>query len=80
MKGAEAAYEQTDAQLQNQLMDKRTQAAQVSSQYQTAKLTLETPGLRRFGQRARLAMLVDSLRTSSPLLTITALQSERGGK
>ncbi len=41
LKGAKAAYEQTDAQLQNQLMDKRTQAAQVSSQYQTAKLTLD---------------------------------------
>jgi HlyD family secretion protein len=41
LKGAEAAYEQTGAQLQNQLMDKRTQAAQVSSQYQTAKLTAE---------------------------------------
>ena len=38
LKGAEAAYEQTKAQLQNQLMDKRTQAAAVSSQYRTAEM------------------------------------------
>ncbi|HVB59161.1 MAG TPA: efflux RND transporter periplasmic adaptor subunit [Candidatus Acidoferrales bacterium] len=42
LKGAEAAYEQTKAQLENQLMDKRTQGAQISSQYQTAKLTAES--------------------------------------
>lgn len=39
LKGAEAAYEQTKAQLQNQLMDKRTQAAAISSQYRTAEMT-----------------------------------------
>ena len=38
LKGAEASYEQTKAQLQNQLMDKRTQAAAVSSQYRTAQM------------------------------------------
>ena len=42
LKGAEASYEQTKAQLENQLMDKRTQAAQISSQYQTAKLAAES--------------------------------------
>jgi HlyD family secretion protein len=36
MKGAQASLEQTKAQLQNQLMDKRTQAAQISAQYRTA--------------------------------------------
>ena len=38
LKGAQASYEQTKAQLQNQLMDKRTQAAAVSSQYRTAEM------------------------------------------
>ena len=36
MKGAEANLEQTKALLQNQLMDKRTQAAALSSAYRTA--------------------------------------------
>jgi HlyD family secretion protein len=38
LKGAQASYEQTKAQLQNQLMDKRTQAAAVSSQYRTEEM------------------------------------------
>jgi len=38
LKGAQASYEQTQAQLQNQLMDKRTQAASISSQYRTADM------------------------------------------
>ena len=38
LKGAQATYEQTKALLQNQLMDKRTQAAAISSQYHTADL------------------------------------------
>ncbi len=42
LKGAEAEYSNRKAQLQNQLMDKRTQAAQISSQYQTAKLAAES--------------------------------------
>jgi multidrug efflux pump subunit AcrA (membrane-fusion protein) len=42
MKGAEANLEQTRALLQNQLMDKRTQAASVSSAYHTALLDKET--------------------------------------
>lgn len=41
LKGAQAAYEQTKAQLENQLMDKRTQAASVSSQYRTAEMQKE---------------------------------------
>jgi HlyD family secretion protein len=41
VKGAEASLEQTKAQLQNQLMDKRTQAAQISSQYRTAEMLKE---------------------------------------
>jgi HlyD family secretion protein len=38
LKGAQASLEQTKAQLQNELMDKRTQAAAVSSQYRTAEM------------------------------------------
>jgi len=42
MKGAEANLEQTKAQLQNQLMDKRNFAASISSQYRTAEMVKET--------------------------------------
>jgi multidrug efflux pump subunit AcrA (membrane-fusion protein) len=42
MKGAQANLEQTRALLQNQLMDKRTQAASMSSAYHTALLDKET--------------------------------------
>ena len=42
LKGAQAAYEQTKAQLQNQLMDKRTAAASISSQYRTAEMVKQT--------------------------------------
>src|SRR5580700_218729 len=42
LKGAQAAFEQTKAQLQNQLMDKRTLAASVSSQYRTAEMVRQT--------------------------------------
>jgi HlyD family secretion protein len=42
LKGAQAQYEQTKAQLQNQLMDKRTQAASISSQYRTAEMVRQT--------------------------------------
>src|SRR5271167_3111432 len=42
LKGAQAAYEQTKATLQNQLMDKRTAAANIASQYQVAKLQAES--------------------------------------
>ena len=42
LKGAQAAYDQTKAQLQNQLMDKRTLAASVSSQYRTAEMVKQT--------------------------------------
>ncbi len=42
LKGAEATLQQTKAQLQNQLMDKRTQAASISSQYRTAEMVRQT--------------------------------------
>ncbi|MGA9482034.1 MAG: HlyD family efflux transporter periplasmic adaptor subunit [Candidatus Acidiferrales bacterium] len=42
LKGAQAAYEQTQAFLENQLMDKRTLAASVSSQYRTAEMVKQT--------------------------------------
>jgi HlyD family secretion protein len=42
LKGAQAAYEQTKAQLQNQLMDKRTLAASISSQYRTSEMVKQT--------------------------------------
>jgi HlyD family secretion protein len=45
LKGAEASLEQTRAQLQNQLMDKRTQAASISSQYRTAEMQKEAKEL-----------------------------------
>lgn len=41
LKGAKATYEQTKALLENQLMDKRTTAAGISSQYRTAQLERE---------------------------------------
>jgi HlyD family secretion protein len=41
LKGAQATYEQTKALLENQLMDKRTTAAGISSQYRTAQLDRE---------------------------------------
>lgn len=41
LKGAQAAYEQTKALLENQLMDKRTLAAGISSQYRTAEIDKE---------------------------------------
>jgi multidrug efflux pump subunit AcrA (membrane-fusion protein) len=55
VKGAEASYEQTKAQLQNQLMDKRTQAASVSSQYRTAQMTKDADErLGKLGLKAEL--------------------------
>jgi HlyD family secretion protein len=42
LKGAQAAYDQTKAFLENQLMDKRTLAASVSSQYRTAEMVKQT--------------------------------------
>jgi HlyD family secretion protein len=42
LKGAQATLEQTKALLQNQLMDKRTTAAAISSQYRTAEMQKET--------------------------------------
>jgi len=55
LKGAQASYEQTKAQLQNQLMDKRTQAASVSSQYRTAEMQKEAyESLGKLGLKADL--------------------------
>jgi HlyD family secretion protein len=42
LKGAQATLEQTKATLQNQLMDKRTTAASISSQYRTAEMQKES--------------------------------------
>lgn len=39
LKGAQADYEQTKATLQNQLMDKRTAAANISEQFRTTEMT-----------------------------------------
>lgn len=41
LRGAQATYEQTEALLENQLMDKRTTAAGISSQYRTAAVEKE---------------------------------------
>jgi HlyD family secretion protein len=55
LKGAQASYEQTKAQLQNQLMDKRTQAAAISSQYRTAEMQKEAfERLGKLGLKAEL--------------------------
>jgi HlyD family secretion protein len=55
LKGAQASYEQTKAELQNQLMDKRTQAASVSSQYRTAAMTKDADErLGKLGLKAEL--------------------------
>jgi HlyD family secretion protein len=69
LKGAEASYQQTKAQLENQLMDKRTQAAQVSSQYQTAKLAAES------NEKLAASGLVSDL-----VLKQTRVQAEELGK
>jgi HlyD family secretion protein len=42
LKGAQATLEQTKATLQNTLMDKRTQAASISSQYRTQEMVKQT--------------------------------------
>jgi HlyD family secretion protein len=42
VKGAQASLEQLKATLQNQLMDKRTTAASISSQYRTAEMQKES--------------------------------------
>lgn len=55
LKGAQASLEQTKAQLDNQLMDKRTQAAAVSSQYRTAQMQKESfEELGKLGLKANL--------------------------
>lgn len=42
LKGAQATLEQTKATLENQLMDKRTQAASISSAYRTQEMVKQT--------------------------------------
>ena len=60
LKGAEATYEQTKALLQNQLMDKRTQAASVSSLYKSAEMKKEaSEKLGRLGLKADLDVKTD---------------------
>jgi HlyD family secretion protein len=55
LKGAQASFEQTKADLQNQLMDKRTQAAAISSQYRTAQMTKDADQrLGKLGLKAEL--------------------------
>lgn len=55
LKGAQASFEQTKADLQNQLMDKRTQAASISSQYRTAEMTKDADErLGKLGLKAEL--------------------------
>jgi HlyD family secretion protein len=54
LRGAEAGYEKTKAELQNQLMDKRTQAAAISSQYRTAEMENEA-----FQRLAQLGLKAD---------------------
>ncbi len=60
LKGAQANYEQTKALLQNQLMDKRTQAASISSQYHTAEMRREaSEQLGKLGLKADLDVKTD---------------------
>jgi HlyD family secretion protein len=54
LKGAQASYLQTKALLQNQLMDKRTQAASISSLYHTAEMQREA-----FVQLGKLGLKAD---------------------
>jgi HlyD family secretion protein len=54
LKGAQASYQQTKALLQNQLMDKRTQAASISSLYHTAEMQREA-----FVQLGKLGLKAD---------------------
>jgi len=72
LKGAEASYEQTKAQLQNQLMDKRTQAAAVSSQYRTAEMQKNS-----FEQLGKLGLKADiDVKTSEVQAEELAKQNE----
>ncbi len=60
LKGAQATYEQTKALLQNQLMDKRTQAASISSQYKSAEMKKEaSQKLGELGLKADLDVRTD---------------------
>jgi HlyD family secretion protein len=54
LKGAQAGYEQSKALLENQLMDKRTQAASISSLYHTADMQREA-----FVQLGKLGLKAD---------------------
>jgi HlyD family secretion protein len=63
LRGAQASYEQTKAQLQNQLMDKRTQAAAISSQYRTAEMEKESyERLGKLGLKADLDVRTSEVR------------------
>lgn len=57
LKGAQASLEQLKATLQNQLMDKRTSAASISSQYRTAEMEKESDdALGKAGLKDRLTV------------------------
>jgi HlyD family secretion protein len=57
VKGAQASLEQLKATLQNQLMDKRTSAASISSQYRTAEMEKESDdALGKAGLKDRLTV------------------------
>lgn len=60
LKGAQASYLQTKALLENQLMDKRTQAASISSQYKSAEMKKEaSQKLGELGLKADLDVKTD---------------------
>jgi HlyD family secretion protein len=64
LKGAQALLEQTKAQLQNQLMDKRTQAASISSQYRIAELEYDADN-KAFARGAESELVVNKAKVSA---------------
>jgi HlyD family secretion protein len=70
LKGAQAAYEQTKALLENQLMDKRTTAAGISSQFRTAEVERE-------GEEKKFALGVESdVNVKKAVIAAEELQKE----
>jgi HlyD family secretion protein len=77
LKGAEATYEQTKALLENQLMDKRTQAAAVSSQYRTAEMNKESfEQLGKLGLKAELDVKTSEVQAEELAKENTLAQQE----
>jgi multidrug efflux pump subunit AcrA (membrane-fusion protein) len=64
LRGAQALLEQTKAQLQNQLMDKRTQAAVISSQFRIAELEYDADHA-AFTRGAESALVVNKAKVSA---------------